>query len=506
MDKKVLLMVLDGWGLTDDTKSSAIAQAYTPFIDSLYTNYPHNQLQASGPSVGLPEGQMGNSEVGHMHIGAGRVIPQYLERIQQAIQAGELANNAALLDAISYAQQNNKPIHLMGLVSNGGIHSHIDHLIGLCHILQSHALPPIFIHAFTDGRDADPCSGFQFLEELQTAIPVLNIQLATIIGRYYAMDRDHRWERIQIAYEAMVYGKGHQTSNWQAAIQEAYTSGITDEFLQPIVLTEPTGVPVATIQPGDVVICFNFRTDRCRQITQVLTQQALPGYTMRPLALYYVTMTPYDDAFQHIHTLFDHAPLPQTLGEVLSTHGKKQLRITETEKYPHVTYFFSGGRELPFPGEERILCPSPKVPTYDLAPAMSAYHITEQLMPILHLKSFDFVCLNFANADMVGHTGVWQATVTACEIVDQCVEKVVGAALQNGYMVLLVSDHGNADKMLQEHNQPYTAHTTNPVPCILIDHLKHISLRPGTLIDIAPTILKYMGLPIPPAMQGLPLY
>ncbi|MHB9147148.1 MAG: 2,3-bisphosphoglycerate-independent phosphoglycerate mutase [Candidatus Amoebophilus sp.] len=507
MNKKVLLMILDGWGLTDDYQYSAIAQAKTPFIDSLYKSYPSSQLQASGMAVGLPDGQMGNSEVGHMHIGAGRVIPQDLVRINDAIHSGELANNPTLLKALSYAKQQNKAIHLMGLVSDGGIHSHIDHLKGLCKILRKHELPDIFIHAFTDGRDADPHSAIRFIKQLIPYTQDSSIELATIMGRYYAMDRDNRWERIKVAYDALVHGIGNiQTNNWEAAINEAYTAGITDEFIQPIILTQHSGLPIATIQPDDVVLCFNFRTDRSRQITQVLTQTPMPDYQMHLIPLYYLTLTLYDDTFQGIHNIFSKLPLTNTLGEVLSNYGKKQLRIAETEKYPHVTYFFSGGREISFKGEERILCPSPQVATYDLAPAMSAYQITEQLIPILAQKEFDFICLNFANADMVGHTGVWKAAVEACEVVDRCVEKVVNYALRNGYMVLLVSDHGNAEQMLQHEGTAYTAHTNNPVPSILIAPSFSQSLYAGTLIDIAPTILKYMELPTPLEMEGKPLY
>jgi 2,3-bisphosphoglycerate-independent phosphoglycerate mutase len=507
MDKKVLLMILDGWGLTDNYQYSAIAQAKTPFIDALYKKYPSSQLQASGMAVGLPDGQMGNSEVGHMHIGAGRIIPQDLVRINNAIYSGELANNSTLLNALLYAKQQNKPVHLMGLVSDGGIHSHIDHLKGLCEILQQYGLPNIFIHAFTDGRDADPRSAIHFIEQLMPYMRDSSIQLATVMGRYYAMDRDNRWERIKIAYDALVYGRGNvQTNNWEAAIKEAYVAGITDEFIQPIILTQPSGAPLTTIQPGDVVLCFNFRTDRGRQITQVLTQASMPDYGMQPMPLYYLTLTLYDNTFQGIHTIFNKNTLTNTLGEVLSLHDKKQLRIAETEKYPHVTYFFSGGVEVPFKREERVLCASPQVATYDLAPAMSAYEITEQLITHLAQKEFDFICLNFANADMVGHTGVWEAAIEACEVVDKCVEKVITYALQNGYMTLLVSDHGNAEQMLQTNNNPYTAHTSNPVPCILIDSLFDQPLNAGTLVDIAPTILKYMDIPIPKEMQGKPLY
>lgn len=498
-------MVLDGWGITENPRYSAITHANTPFIDSLYRKYPFTQLEASGAAVGLPEGQMGNSEVGHMHLGAGRIILQDLVRINKAIQSGELENNATLLEALSYASQHQKPVHLMGLVSDGGIHSHIDHLKALCNILRKQHIPT-FIHAFTDGRDADPCSAISFIKQLTPYMQDATIELATIIGRYYSMDRDKRWERIKVAYDALVHGLGIQTDDWEAAIKRSYAAGITDEFLKPIVLQHPSGKQLAKIQPGDVVICFNFRTDRGRQITEVLTQLPLAAYHMQPMPLYYLTMTVYDDTFQGIHSIFKKVTLANTLGEVISKYGKKQLRIAETEKYPHVTYFFSGGREEPFIGEERILCPSPKVATYDLAPAMSAYEVTQQLIPILDQRKFHFICLNFANADMVGHTGVWEAAIEACRVVDRCAEQIITHALKNGYTILLVSDHGNAEQMLNEDGSPYTAHTTNPVPCILIDSSYNKQLHSGGLIDIAPTILKCMNLPIPPEMDGRALY
>jgi 2,3-bisphosphoglycerate-independent phosphoglycerate mutase len=505
MDKKVLLMIIDGWGLADNARYSAIAHAKTPFIDSLYKKYPFTQLQASGRAVGLPDGQMGNSEVGHMHIGAGRIISQDLVRINDAIQSGELANNPTLLKALAYAKQQQKAVHLIGLVSDGGVHSHIEHVKALCSILRINDVKT-YIHAFTDGRDTDPHSAVHFINQLMPYTQDSTIELATIIGRYYAMDRDKRWERTKIAYDALVHGIGIQTTDWESAIKSSYAADITDEFLKPIILTQSSGKPVATIQPEDVVICFNFRTDRGRQISEVLTQRAFPSYQMQPLPLYYLTLTVYDDTFQEVHSIFKKLELNNTLGEVLSTYGKNQLRIAETEKYPHVTYFFSGGRETPFIGEERILCPSPKVATYDLAPAMSAYEITQQLLPILAQEKFDFICLNFANPDMVGHTGVWKAAIEACEVVDRCVEKVVKGALKNNYATLLVSDHGNVEQMLHHDGTPYTAHTTNPVPCILIDPSTKQDLHSGGLIDVAPTVLKCMNLPIPPEMDGKPLY
>jgi 2,3-bisphosphoglycerate-independent phosphoglycerate mutase len=502
MDSKVILLILDGWGITQQTHYSAIAHARTPYIDQLYKSYPHSLLQASGAAVGLPHGQMGNSEVGHIHLGAGRVIPQDLVRINQAIQSGELATNPTLTTVLLYAKERGKPIHLMGLVSDGGIHAHIDHLEALCSLLAQEDIS-VFIHAFTDGRDTDPHSAIRFLDRLAPYQP--HVQLATIVGRYYAMDRDQRWERVQVAYDALVHAKGHRTQDWKSAIEKSYNAGITDEFIQPIILTQDTGEPIATIQPEDVVLCFNFRTDRGRQITQALTQTAFPGYQMHPLPLYYLTLTLYDETFRGVKSIFHKSVLTHTLGEVLSQQGKSQLRIAETEKYPHVTYFFSGGREEPFSGEERILCPSPQVATYDLAPAMGAYDITRKLIPILDKQQFDFICLNFANPDMVGHTGVWQAAIEACEVVDACVSQVVEHALKSNYITFLVSDHGNVEQMLQEDGSPYTAHTTNPVPFVRIDPDYQHPIKTGTLIDVAPTILQAMHIPIPAEMKGRPL-
>ncbi len=502
VDKRVLLLILDGWGMTDQTQYSAISTAQTPFIDSLYQTYAHTTLEASGRAVGLPVGQMGNSEVGHMHIGAGRVIPQNLVRIDQAIESRVLDHNLILLAALEYAKKEHKAVHYIGLVSDGGVHSHINHLKALCHIAKDQAIEKLFIHAFTDGRDTDPHSAIGFLDDLVSHTQYTAGRLASVVGRYYAMDRDKRWERTQIAYDALVHGKGLKTSDWREAIQQSYNQGVTDEFIQPVILTEPNNQPLGCIQAGDVVLCFNFRTDRCRQLTQVLTQPACSVPGMDPLPLHYLTMTVYDDTFQGVHSIFENLSLTNTLGEVLSKHGKKQLRMAETEKYPHVTYFFSGGREEAFLGEERILCPSPKVGTYDQKPEMAAWDITDQLIPVLAAKTYDFICLNLANPDMVGHTGNWQATIQACEVVDQCVEKIVKSALQNDYLTLLISDHGNAEQMLTPDGGPYTAHTTNPVPCIWVDKYPTKPLRQGTLADLAPTILQYMGLPIPVEMEG----
>lgn len=504
MQKKLMLMILDGWGLAPPSQHSAIAQANTPFLDTLA--YPHSQLMASGQAVGLPEGQMGNSEVGHMNLGAGRVVDQPLVSINKAIEAGTFYNNKALLAAFAYAKTHQKAVHLMGLVSDGGVHAHLDHLKALCQAAQAQAVERLFIHAFTDGRDTAPQSAVQFLSALEAHLQTTTGQLASVIGRYYAMDRDQRWERTQVAYDALVHGQGTCARDWRKALAQAYAQGVTDEFLQPILLTDHEGNPRACLQAGDVVLCFNFRTDRSRQLTQVLTQPALPNVAMRPLALHYLTMTAYDARFQGVQALFARAPLSNTLGEVLSKYGKKQLRIAETEKYPHVTYFFSGGREMPFPGEQRILCPSPQVATYDLAPAMAAPAITAKVLPVLAQQHIDFICLNFANADMVGHTGVFEATVQACEVIDQCIKKVVNKALANNYTTLIVADHGNAEKMRDEQGCPYTAHTACPVPCILIDQRVSGILRDGKLADVAPTILQCMELPVPAAMTGQPLY
>jgi 2,3-bisphosphoglycerate-independent phosphoglycerate mutase len=506
MNKKLLLVILDGWGISDQVQYSAISQAKTPFINGLYQKFPHTTLEASGMAVGLPEGQMGNSEVGHMHIGGGRVIPQSLVRINQAIESGELAHNKTLTAAFEYAKKQHKAIHLMGLVSDGGIHSHLNHLKALCTIAKDHELKDVFIHAFTDGRDTDPHSGIYFLGELVKHAQHTTGRLASITGRYYSMDRDCRWERVQVAYDALVHGQGIKTKDWNSAVQQAYSQGITDEFIQPIVITNQADMPVARIQAGDVIICFNFRTDRSRQLTQVLTQakRQIPG--MNPLALYYLTLTVYDESFQGIHPIFDKQIIKNTLGEALSKHGKTQLRIAETEKYPHVTYFFSGGKEAPFLGEERILCASPSVSTYDQQPEMAAYEVTDQTIAALQKKSYDFLCINFANPDMVGHTGNWHATIKACEVVDACVERVVGTALANHYATLIVADHGNAEQMFNPSGNPYTAHTTNPVPCILVDHDYQGALYAGNLTDIAPTILQCMGLPVPEEMTGRPLF
>ena len=508
MNKKVLLMILDGWGIASNPDVSAVNQANTPFIDQLYTKYPHSKLDASGLAVGLPEGQMGNSEVGHMNIGAGRVVYQDLVRINLAIQNQELDNNATLNEALDYAKANQKKVHFMGLLSDGGVHSHINHLKGLCSIAHRKGVDQLFIHAFTDGRDTDPQRGKAYLEDLQNHLNETTGQIASVIGRYYAMDRDKRWERVQLAYDLLVKGKGKATQNLGESIQASYDEKVTDEFIKPIVQTDADGKPLAVIEAGDVVLCFNFRTDRGRQITQVLTQQDFPSEDadregMRTLELQYLTMTNYDDTFKNVKVLFDKPKLTNTLGEVLSKANKRQIRIAETEKYPHVTFFFSGGREEEFEGESRILCPSPKVATYDLKPEMSAADIRDAITAELHQGEVDFVCLNFANPDMVGHTGVFEAAVKACETVDQCAEVVVDAALKNDYTTIIIADHGNSDIMKNPDGSPHTAHTTNLVPCILVDNnVDEITLKDGKLGDLAPSILYLMGIERPEDMTG----
>jgi 2,3-bisphosphoglycerate-independent phosphoglycerate mutase len=499
MNKKVILMILDGWGTSPDPKVSAIDHANTPFIDGLYNNFAHASLRTDGLHVGLPEGQMGNSEVGHMNLGAGRIVYQDLAKINLAVTNKTLGNETVLKDAIAYAKAQNKPIHLLGLLSDGGVHSHINHLFGIIETLEENKIEKGFVHAFTDGRDVDPKSGFGFITELESRLEESSVQLATVTGRYYAMDRDKRWERTQLAYEALVNGKGEYSKNVTSSIQNSYDDDITDEFLKPIIVTN-NDEPVATINDGDVVLFFNFRTDRGRQLTEVLSQKDFHEYNMHALDLKYVTMTNYDDNFKNIDVIFNKENLNETLGEVLEAHGKTQLRIAETEKYPHVTFFFSGGRETPFKGEERILKNSPKVATYDLKPEMSAYELRDALIPVLKAEKTDFVCLNFANGDMVGHTGVMEAAIKACEAVDECVKDVVNTALKHQYTTLLIADHGNCETMINPDGSPHTAHTTNPVPIILIDNDLD-QIQNGILGDIAPTILKLIGIDKPAAMS-----
>ena len=495
-------MILDGWGITVDPKVSAIFQANTPFYDTLLEKYPNSRLQASGLSVGLPDGQMGNSEVGHMNIGAGRVVYQDLVKINKSVDEQTLDNNETLVDALDHARKNGKDVHFMGLLSDGGVHSHINHLKGLCTIAANYGVKNLHVHAFTDGRDTDPKSGLGFLKELDTHMAGTTGQIASITGRYYAMDRDKRWERVKLAYDAMVKGAGIKSTDLFKSVEESYDGDVTDEFIKPIVKVDETGNPVGLIKPGDVVLCFNFRTDRGRQITTALTQRDFPDHDMKKLDLYYVTMTNYDDTFEGVKVIFDKDNLHNTLGEVLSRMGKKQIRIAETEKYPHVTFFFSGGREETFEGEKRILCPSPKVPTYDLKPEMSAEDIRDKIIPELESGEPDFICLNFANPDMVGHTGVFQAAVKACETVDKCAREVVEKALEHGYTAIIIADHGNSDIMLNPDGTPHTAHTTSLVPCILVDNEYKKPVNDGKLGDLAPTILALMGLEIPKEMTG----
>ncbi len=499
MNKKVILMILDGWGKSPDSKVSAIDQAHIPFIKSLYTKYPNAELRTDGLNVGLPEGQMGNSEVGHMNLGAGRIIYQDLAKINLAVEHHTLAKEKALVDALQFAKAHHKPVHLLGLVSDGGVHSHINHLKGLVDATQSFGLDQVFIHAFTDGRDVDPKSGAFFLGELENYLKNTTAKVASVVGRYYAMDRDHRWERIKIAYDLLVSGIGTHASNTVDAIHDSYTNEITDEFIQPIVMVDDQNKPLATIAEGDVVIFFNFRTDRGRQLTEVLCQANHSDYDMHKMNLYFVTMTHYDETFSGIRVIYDKDNITETLGEVLEKHHKKQIRIAETEKYPHVTFFFSGGRELPFEGETRILRNSPKVATYDLQPEMSAFELADALVPELYKGEVDFVCLNFANGDMVGHSGILEAAIKACEAVDQCVEKVVTAALANNYTTIVIADHGNCETMVNPDGSPNTAHTTNPVPIILVD--KNLTaIHNGVLGDLAPTILELMGIEKPAVM------
>ncbi|POR24276.1 phosphoglycerate mutase (2,3-diphosphoglycerate-independent) [Flavobacterium columnare] len=501
MNKKVILMILDGWGKSPDPKVSAIDQAHTPFIDNLYTNFPNATLRTDGLNVGLPEGQMGNSEVGHMNLGAGRIVYQDLAKINLAVQNKTLNNEKVLIEAFEYAKNNNKPIHFLGLVSDGGVHSHTDHLKGLLDATKDHNVEKVFIHAFTDGRDVDPKSGIKHIEELAEYCTHSSAKIATITGRYFAMDRDKRWERVKKAYDVMVHGIGKKATDPIAAIKESYLNNITDEFIEPIVLVDKNEEPLTTIQNGDVVIFFNFRTDRGRELTEVLSQKNLDEHNMRHLDLYYVTMTNYDDTYKNVHVIYDKDNITETLGEVVAKAGKKQIRIAETEKYPHVTFFFSGGREEPFEGESRILCPSPKVATYDLQPEMSAFDLKNALIPELQKEAVDFVCLNFANGDMVGHTGDMKAAIKACEAVDQCVKDVISTALEHNYTTILIADHGNCDTMINPDGSPNTAHTTNPVPIILIDKELN-NINSGVLGDIAPTILELMGIPKPLVMTS----
>ena len=501
MSKKVILVIMDGWGLGKVKSSDAIQNANVPFVSSLYSKYPNSTLVTCGEDVGLPEGQMGNSEVGHLNLGAGRIVYQELQRINVAIRDGSFARNPQLLAAIRNAKNNNSTLHLLGLVSDGGVHSHLNHLKAILDTCKKEGHDKVAIHVFTDGRDTDPKSGLGFVRELQEHAGTTTGKIATVGGRYFAMDRDKRWERVKLAYEAMVLGKGETSTDALSAISNAYQHNITDEFIKPTVISSNGEAPTV-IRDGDTVISFNFRTDRCREITQVLTQSNMPEFGMHKLNIHYTTMTEYDKTYQNVEVIFETDNLNNTLGQVFEQNGKNQIRIAETEKYPHVTFFFNGGRELPFENEERIMIPSPKVATYDLQPEMSAFELTDAIVPQIEKEWADFICLNYANADMVGHTGVFAAAIKAVETVDTCVNRLVTASLDHGYTVFLTADHGNADYMINEDGTPNTAHTLNLVPLFVIDKEWKGTVKPGKLGDIAPSILTMMGLPIPKEMTG----
>jgi 2,3-bisphosphoglycerate-independent phosphoglycerate mutase len=501
MKNRVILMILDGWGIGDKSKSDAIYNANTPFMDSLMAKYPHSYLLTSGENVGLPDGQMGNSEVGHLNIGAGRVVYQDLVMINKAIRERTFFERQELKEAFTYARDHKKSVHFIGLVSPGGVHSLDTHLCALCDMTKEYGLGRVFIHALTDGRDTDPRSGLGYVRNLLKHLENSNGVVASLVGRYYTMDRDKRWERVKQGYDLMVHGIGKKTTSILQAMQESYDAGVTDEFIKPIVCTDEQGNPLGTIREGDVVMCFNFRTDRLREISIALTQKDLPEHGMKTMPLYYLTMTRYDDSFKGVKVVYDKENVDNTLGEVVSRLGLKQIRIAETEKYAHVTFFFSGGREEEYEGEKRILIPSPKVATYDLKPEMSAFEVRDAMVAELNRKTADFICLNFANGDMVGHTGYYNAILKAIEAVDQCVKSVVEAALANGYIPLIIADHGNADYAINPDGSPNTAHSLNPVPCILVSD-KFKSIEPGILADVAPTILTIMGIEIPSEMTG----
>ena len=501
MSKKVILMILDGWGFAPDPKLSAVDLAKTPFIDRLYEKYHNTELLTDGENVGLPNGQMGNSEVGHMNLGAGRIVYQDLAKISKAVKEKTLEKEATLIAAFHYAEKNNKNVHLVGLLSDGGVHSHIEHLEGLIDIAAAYKPKGVFLHAFTDGRDVDPKSGLKFIKRIEKKLEKTGGKLASVIGRYFAMDRDQRWERINKTYDLLINGNGKLSRDFQKDIKESYHSGVTDEFIEPLVAVDENSKPLAKISNDDVLIFFNFRTDRGRQLTQALSQKSFPEYQMEPLNLHYVTLTNYDKTFKNVKVVFEKDNLQDTLGETLSKAGKTQIRIAETEKYPHVTFFFNGGREVPFEGEERLLCPSPKVATYDLQPEMSAFDIRDSIIPKINEAKADFICLNFANPDMVGHTGDINAAIKACETVDQCAGEIITAALEQEYSIIVIADHGNCETMVNADGSPNTAHTTNPVPLILVEN-EPTPISKGVLGDIAPTILKLMQISIPEAMTG----
>ncbi|MBH45297.1 MAG: phosphoglycerate mutase (2,3-diphosphoglycerate-independent) [Flavobacteriaceae bacterium] len=504
MSKKVILMILDGWGFSTDPSVSAVDLAKTPTIDDLYKNYPHASLLTDGENVGLPDGQMGNSEVGHVNLGAGRIVFQDLVKISKAISDKSIEKNPVLIEALEYAQQNQKNVHFLGLLSDGGVHAHLDHLSGLLQMTSKYDAAGVYIHGFTDGRDVDPKSSINYIDRLEDKLVETGAKLASISGRYYAMDRDKRWERVKKVYDALVHGQGFLTQNFKESIEQSYLNGVTDEFIEPLIASDEDDQPLTKIEKGDVVIFFNYRTDRGRQLSQVLSQDDFSELQMAPLDLHYVTMTNYDKTFKNVKVVFEKDNLQDTLGETLSKAGKSQIRIAETEKYPHVTFFFNGGREAPFDGEERIMCPSPKVATYDLQPEMSAFEVRDAILPKIEEEAADFICLNFANPDMVGHTGDLKAAIKACETVDLCAKSIIEAALKNDYKMIVIADHGNCETMRNSDGSPNTAHTTNPVPLILVDK-NSTPITGGVLGDIAPTILKLMGIEIPKAMTGKPL-
>jgi 2,3-bisphosphoglycerate-independent phosphoglycerate mutase len=505
MGKKTVLMILDGWGHGSGNASDAIANAKTPFVDGLYQKYPNSELRTDGENVGLPDGQMGNSEVGHLNIGAGRVVFQDLLRINNAIKEGTFDPNRILRDAFIAAKEKGSDVHFIGLLSDGGVHSSQEHLYAICNLAKEVGVTNAYVHAFTDGRDTDPHGALGYMRKLEKELSFSGAKLASVVGRYYAMDRDRRWERIKLAYDLLVNGKGEVAENGCSAIERSYKNGVTDEFIKPISIQEDNK-PVALVKKGDTVVCFNFRTDRCREISEALTQRDFPKNDMKSLDLTYVTMTNYDDSFKNVQVVYSKDALLNTLGEVLSVSGKSQLRIAETEKYPHVTYFFSGGREKVFKNEDRIMVPSPKVATYDMQPEMSAHQVTDSMLTVLEKSETDFVCLNFANPDMVGHTGDFEAVVKAVEVVDDCTSKIVEKGLENEYSFLIIADHGNADYLVNEDGTPNTAHSNNPVPCFLINVDDVKKLKSGVLADVAPTILKMMGVERPIEMTGKPLY
>ena len=499
MAKKAMLMILDGWGIGNHSKSDAIYSTPTPYWDSLINNYPNSQLQASGENVGLPDGQMGNSEVGHLNIGAGRILYQDLVKINKAIKEGSILDNPQIKNAFSYAKENGKALHFMGLTSDGGVHSSLDHLFALCDIAKQYGLEKVYIHCFMDGRDTDPRSGKGFIEQLQAHLDKSTGAIASIIGRYYAMDRDKRWDRVKVAYDLLINGEGAQATDMVKAMQDSYDADVTDEFIKPINNANVDG----TIKEGDAVIFFNYRNDRAKELTIVLTQQDMPEEGMHTIpGLQYFCMTPYDASFTGVNILFDKDNVNNTLGEHLSALGKKQLHIAETEKYAHVTFFFNGGRETPYEGEERILVASPKVATYDLQPEMSAFEVKDKLVEAIRSDKFDFIVVNFANGDMVGHTGIYEAIQTAVKAVDQCVNETVEAAKETGYEVIIIADHGNADNAINADGTPNTAHSLNPVPCVYVTENKNAKIADGILADVAPTILHIMGIAQPAEMTG----